>query len=65
MLIPGSRAHVCDNSGAQIVRCIKVLKGSSASIGETILVVVERAAPNSKTPSRERSTCCSLPQKRI
>ncbi len=40
-----------DNSGAKRLKCVKVLGGSkrlSASIGDTIVVSVKEAAPNSK-----------------
>ena len=46
-----SRLEVADNSGARKVQCIKVLGGSKrryASIGDTIIVSVKEAMPNSK-----------------
>lgn len=46
-----SRLDVADNSGAKKVQCIKVLGGSKrryASIGDTIIVSVKEALPNSK-----------------
>ena len=42
---------VADNSGAKKLMCIKVLGGSkrlSASVGDTIVVSIKEAAPNSK-----------------
>lgn len=42
---------VADNSGAQVVQCIKVLGGSKkkiASVGEVIIVSVKKASPKSK-----------------
>jgi large subunit ribosomal protein L14 len=42
---------VADNSGAKLVYCIKVLGGSKrryASLGDTIIVAVKEAMPNSK-----------------
>ena len=42
---------VADNSGARRVMCIKVLGGSKrryASVGDTIIVSVKEALPNSK-----------------
>lgn len=46
-----TKLDVADNSGAQIVQCIKVLGGSHkkiASIGEVIIVSVKKASPKSK-----------------
>ncbi|RDV38071.1 50S ribosomal protein L14 [Lujinxingia vulgaris] len=46
-----TRLGVADNSGAREVQCIKVLGGSKrryASIGDTIIVSVKEALPNSK-----------------
>lgn len=40
-----------DNSGAKLLKCIKVLGGSKrrfATVGDTIIVSVKEAAPNSK-----------------
>ena len=41
---------VADNSGAKVVRCIKVLGGSQrryATVGDVIVVSVQKSAPNS------------------
>lgn len=46
-----TRLGVADNSGAKEVMCIKVLGGSKrryASVGDTIIVSVKEALPNSK-----------------
>lgn len=46
-----TRLNVADNSGAKKVQCIKVLGGSKrryASVGDTIVVSVKEALPNSK-----------------
>ncbi len=46
-----SRLNVADNSGAKKVQCIKVLGGSKrryASVGDTIIVSVKEALPNTK-----------------
>ncbi len=46
-----SKLEVADNSGAKIVKCIKVLGGSkrmSAGVGDTIVVAVQQALPNGK-----------------
>lgn len=46
-----TRLTVADNSGAREVMCIKVLGGSKrryASVGDTIIVSVKEAAPNTK-----------------
>lgn len=45
-----SRLVVADNSGARVVECIRVLKGSTgttASIGDTIVVAVKQVTPGS------------------
>ena len=50
MIQQESRLKVADNSGAKEVLCIKVLGGSRkryASIGDTIVVSVKHAMPNS------------------
>lgn len=46
-----SKMGVADNSGAKRVQCIKVLGGSKrryASVGDTVVVSVKEALPNSK-----------------
>ena len=51
-----SRLGVADNSGARQVECIKVIGGSKrryASIGDTIIVSVKEALPNSKVRKGE------------
>ncbi len=51
-----SRLGVADNSGARKVECIKVVGGSKrryASIGDTIIVAVKEALPNSKVRKGE------------
>jgi large subunit ribosomal protein L14 len=48
MIQPESKLLVADNTGAKMVKCIKVLGGSKrryASIGDTIVVSVKEAAP--------------------
>ncbi|MHB9023696.1 MAG: 50S ribosomal protein L14 [Armatimonadota bacterium] len=43
-----SRLNVADNSGARVVECIRVLKGSNrtmAQIGDTIVVSVKQVTP--------------------
>ncbi|HEY3415289.1 MAG TPA: 50S ribosomal protein L14, partial [Armatimonadota bacterium] len=45
-----SRLNVADNSGARVVECIRVLKGSNrtmAGIGDTIVVAVKVVTPGS------------------
>jgi len=53
---------ICDNSGAKIAMCIKVLKGSSARgkfyrksayIGDIIIGVVKKALPNADVKDGE------------
>lgn len=51
-----SRLGVADNSGARKVECIKVVGGSKrryASIGDTIMVSVKEALPNSNVRKGE------------
>ncbi len=51
-----SRLGVADNSGARKVQCIKVVGGSKrryASVGDTIIVSVKEALPNSKVRTGE------------
>ncbi len=51
MIQTESILNVADNSGAKIVKCIKVLGGSRrryAGIGDIIVVSVSEALPNSK-----------------
>lgn len=46
-----SKLFVADNSGAQLVQCIKVLGGSkrkTASVGDIIVVSVKKAVPRGK-----------------
>jgi len=45
-----TKLKVADNSGAKIVKCVKVLGGSgreSASLGDVIVVAVQEAVPGS------------------
>ena len=51
-----SKLDVADNSGAKVVKCIKVLGGSKkryASIGDIIVVSVQEAMPHSKVKKGE------------
>lgn len=46
-----SKLEVADNSGAKLVKCIKVLGGSrrmSAALGDVIVVAVQQALPGAK-----------------
>lgn len=46
-----SKLEVADNSGAKVVKCVKVLGGSkrlSAGVGDIIVVAVQQALPNGK-----------------
>ena len=45
----GAKVHVCDNSGAKEVLCIRVLGGTGrryASIGDKIVVSIKSAVPS-------------------
>lgn len=51
MIQTESTLSVADNSGARVVKCLKVLGGSRrryAGIGDIIVVSVQEAMPNSK-----------------
>jgi large subunit ribosomal protein L14 len=51
-----TRLNVADNSGARIVECIRVLKGSSdttAQIGDMIVVAVKQVTPGSAVKKGE------------
>jgi large subunit ribosomal protein L14 len=55
-----TRVQVADNSGARIVQCIKILKGSMhryASIGDTIITAVKRAKTRKKVKKGEIRKC--------
>ena len=46
-----SKLEVADNSGAKIVKCVKVLGGSkrmTAKLGDVIVVAVQQALPGGK-----------------
>jgi len=46
-----TRLEVADNSGAKLVKCIKVLGGSrrmSANLGDVVVVAVQQALPGGK-----------------
>lgn len=56
MIQAHSNLKVIDNSGAKIVQCIKVLRGSKrkvASIGDIIIVAVKDAIPRGKVKKGE------------
>ena len=51
-----SKLEVADNSGAKVVRCVKVLGGSkrmSAGLGDIIVVSVQQALPGGKIKKGE------------
>ena len=46
-----SKMDVADNSGAKVVKCIKVLGGSKrmiAGLGDIVVVAVQQALPSGK-----------------
>ncbi|MBI3946818.1 MAG: 50S ribosomal protein L14 [Armatimonadetes bacterium] len=48
MIAPYTRLNVADNSGARVLLCVRVLKGSNAayaSIGDVIVGAVKQATP--------------------
>lgn len=54
MIQLNSNLHIADNSGAKIVKCIKVFNTSKAAkIGDKIVVAVQKASPNKKIKSGE------------
>lgn len=51
-----SKLDVADNSGAKLVKCVKVLGGSkrmSAGLGDIIVVAVQQAQPGGKVKKGE------------
>jgi large subunit ribosomal protein L14 len=51
-----SKLQVADNSGAKVVKCIKVLGGSkrmNANLGDVIVVAVQQAIPGGKVKKGE------------
>ena len=60
MIQQESDLEVADNTGAKLVRCIRVLKGSNAryaGIGDLIIGVVKDALPNMPVKEHEVVTC--------
>jgi large subunit ribosomal protein L14 len=54
MIQLNSTLSVIDNSGAKLVKCIKILQGASvAKLGDEIIVAVQKAAPNKKIKKGE------------
>lgn len=56
MIQAESTLSVADNSGARLVRCIRVLGGSRrrfASVGDVIIVAVREAIPNGRVKKGE------------
>ncbi len=55
MIQQESRLHVADNSGAQEILCIRVLKKGAdfAGIGDTIVGTVKKAQPNAAIKKSE------------
>nr|YP_009478271.1 ribosomal protein l14 [Prototheca stagnorum]BBD20178.1 ribosomal protein l14 [Prototheca stagnorum] len=45
--------RVADNTGARYIMCIRVLRGSNARIGDSIIAVVKDAIPNGKIKKSE------------
>lgn len=51
-----TKLEVADNSGAKVVKCVKVLGGSkrmSANVGDLIVVAVQQALPGGKMKKGE------------
>jgi large subunit ribosomal protein L14 len=46
MIQQESRLVVADNTGAQEILCIRVLRGKTASVGDRIIATVKSATPN-------------------
>ena len=56
MIQLNSTLSVIDNSGAKLVKCIKILQGASvAKLGDEIIVAVQKAAPNKSNIMVSRS----------
>jgi len=45
MIYPATSLKVCDNSGAQLVSCIQVLKKPSGTIGDKLILTVKKTLP--------------------
>ena len=51
-----TRCEVADNSGAKVVRCVKILGGAgkmAGGVGDVVVVSVQVAVPNSKVKKGE------------
>lgn len=60
MIQPGSQLKVADNSGAQVVECIRVLHGrkkDAGQIGDTITAAVKLATPNNEVKTHQVVRC--------
>lgn len=58
MIQQESRLQVADNSGAQEIQCIRVLrKGDFANIGDVFIGVVKKAQPNAPVKKSEIVRC--------
>lgn len=67
MIQEGTKLKIVDNSGARIVKCIKVLGGSRkryARLGDIIVVVVKKAEPRKPVKKHDVVRAVVIRQKR-
>ena len=67
MIQPGTNLKVADNTGAKIVRCIRILKGSKhryARIGDIIVGSVKEAEPRRTVKKKEVVRAVIIRQKK-
>lgn len=57
MIQQESRLQVADNSGAQEILCIRVLRKGTAGIGDVIIGVVKKAQPNGMVKKSDIVRC--------
>ena len=67
MIMLRTRLNVADNSGARVVECIRVLKGSTGSaaqIGDVIVVAVKQVTPGGAIKKGETAKAVVVRTKR-
>jgi len=57
MIQQETRLQVADNSGAQEIQCIRVLRKGFANIGDILIGVVKKAQPNGMVKKSEIVRC--------
>jgi large subunit ribosomal protein L14 len=54
MIQKESKLYVADNSGAKLIKCIRVLKKSSANLGDFVLVVLHIFSKDKKLVKKKK-----------